>query len=210
LFIQEKSIMERSWWVRLTGMAYTMGGALWLVLALAMGALYGGDPPSDAAAFIPSQILWIISQGLLLFGFFGLFVGRAVGDSLFGKLAFGLGVLGHLLFVVAEIHSLASRTISDLVAVAALVSAIGILLTGIAVLRAAQWHGWARWLPLLTGLYPWLFMFPLIAITGDANIFAIGGWGLVRMVLGLAIRHQTSTMPTATPVAAVLPAQNRL
>jgi len=47
------------------------------------------------------------------------------------------------------------------------------------VLRAKRWHGWTRWLPLLTGLYPFLVLFPLIAITGAANIFAIGGWGLV-------------------------------
>lgn len=198
--------MQSSRWVRLTGTAYGVGGALWVALALAMGVLYGGDPPPASAAFIPSQLLWLLLQLLLLFGFFGLLWGRAVGNRLWGKLAFGLGVLGHLLFVVGEIHSLASGTISDLLAVAALVSAIGILLTGVAVLRAKQWRGWARWLPLLTGLYPFLVMFPLIAITGDANIFAIGGWGLVRLVLGLAMRDQTATLPTATPAVAVLSA----
>ncbi len=202
--------MQSSRWVRLAGTAYAVGGALWVALALAMGVLYGGDPPPDSAAFVPSQLLWLLLQLLLLFGFFGLFWGRAVGNRLGGKLAFGLGLLGHLLFVAGEIHSLASHTISDLLAVAALVSAIGILFTGIAVLRAKQWQGWARWLPLLTGLYPFLVMFPLIAITGDANIFAIGGWGLVRLALGLAMRDQTATMPTATPAVAVLSAQNRI
>jgi hypothetical protein len=202
--------MESLGRVRLTGAAYAVGGALWVALAFTVGVLYGGDPPPDSAAFIPSQLLWLLLQLLLLFGFFGLFWGRAVSDSLFGKLAFGLGVLGHLLFVVGEIHSLASRTISDLLAVAALVSAIGILLTGIAVLRAKQWQGWARWLPLLTGLYPFFVMFPLIAITGDANIFAIGGWGVVRLALGLAMRTQAATTLPATPSATVMPAQNRV
>ncbi len=202
--------MESSRWIRLAGTAYAVGGALWVALALAIGTLYGGDPPPDSAAFVPSQILWLLLQLLLFFGFFGLFWGRAVGSSLWGKLAFGLGVLGHFLFVAGEIHSLASRTISDLLAVAALVSAIGILLTGVAVLRAKQWQGRARWLPLLTGLYPFLVMFPLIALTGDANIFAIGGWGLVRLALGLAIRDQATTTLKATPSVAVLSAQNRI
>ncbi len=202
--------MNRSNQVGVAGTAYAVGGALWVALALAMGVLYGGDPPPASAAFIPSQLLWLLLQLLLLFGFFGLFWGRAVGNRLWGKLAFGLGALGHLLFVAGEIHSLASRTISDLLAVAALVSAIGILLTGIAVLRAKQWQGGARWLPLLTGLYPFLVMFPLIAITGDANIFAIGGWGLVRLVLGLAMRDQATTTLKATPSVAVLSAHNRI
>lgn len=202
--------MNRSNQVSVAGTAYAVGGVLWFALAITMGILFGGDPPPDSGAFVPSQVLWIVVQALLLFGFMGLLWGQSVGQGLLGKLAFALGALGHIVFLVGEVHSLASGVISDLVPVAAMVSAIGILLTGIAVLRAKQWQGWTRWAPLLTGLYPWLAMFPFIAITGDANIFAIGGWGLVRLVLGLAIRNQAVTTPTATASAAVMAAQNRV
>lgn len=65
--------MQSSRWVRLAGTAYAVGGAMWVALALAMGVLYGGDPPPDWAAFVPSQLLWLLLQLLLLFGFFRLF-----------------------------------------------------------------------------------------------------------------------------------------
>jgi len=98
--------------------------------------------------------------------------------------------LGHLLFVLLEAHSLFLGDLSPLFPLAPLVSAVGILLTGIAVLTAKQWQGWTRWMPLLTGLYPWLFMFPFLFIIGEPSNYAIGLWGLVRLVLGLAIRVQ--------------------
>lgn len=201
--------MNRSNQVGVAGTAYAVGGVLWFALAITMGILFGGDPQADSAAFVPSQVLWVVVQALLLFGFMGLLWSQGVGQGLFGKLAFALGALGHLVFLVGEIHSLTSGVISDLVPAAAMVSAIGLLLTGIAVLRAKQWQGWTRWLPLLTGLYPWVVMFPFIAITGDINIFAIGGWGLVRLALGLAMRNQVA-MPKERLSAAVIAAQNRV
>ena len=97
-----------------------------------------------------------------------------------GTIAFSLGVLGHLLFVAGEIHSLFIQANSDLVILGALVSAFGILLTGIAVLMAKQWSGWTRWMPLLTGL--------------DPSTYAIAGWGLIRLALGLAIRTQADAV----------------
>ncbi|RMF02853.1 MAG: hypothetical protein D6768_07260 [Chloroflexi bacterium] len=113
-----------------------------------------------------------------------------MGRGLFGKIAFGLGALGHLLFVLLEVHSLIIGELSPAFPLAPLVSAVGILLTGIAVLTAKQWPGWTRWAPLATGLYPWMFMFPFLFISGEPSNYAIGLWGLVRLVLGLAIRAQ--------------------
>ncbi|MCB0185370.1 MAG: hypothetical protein KDE31_13955, partial [Caldilineaceae bacterium] len=102
----------------------------------------------------------------------------------------GLAASGHLIFVLVEIHSLIIGELSPLFPAAPMLSAVGILLTGIAVLRARQWHGWTRWLPLITGVYPFLFMFPFVAVTGSTLDIAIGFWGLVRFGLGLAIRAQ--------------------
>ena len=141
---------------------------------------------------------------LLLVGFFGVLWSGGVGRGGFGTIAFGLGVLGHLVFVAGEVHSLLSRTTSDLVALGALVSAVGMLLTGIAVLTAQQWQGWTRWMPLLAGLYPWLLMFPFIFLSGEPNSYAIAGWGLARLAVGFAIRTQANTMPVtaaSTPTA---------
>jgi len=194
--------MSASQRVRSAGTAYAVGGLLWLVLATTIAVVYGGDPPAGSSAFFASQVIWIILQVLLLLGFFGIFWSGGV-RGVFGLIAFGLGVLGHLAFLASEIHSLFIGASSDLLAIGALVSAVGILLTGIAVLTAKRWHGWTRWMPLLTGLYPFLFLFPFLFIYGEPNSYLIAGWGLLRLALGLAIRAQADALPAATSPADV-------
>ncbi len=183
--------------VHLAGTAYVVGSVLWLLLIGAQTALWGFEPPAGSFAFYAIELCLIITQLLLLFGFFGVLWSDGVGRSTFGKIAFGIGLLGHLIFVAAEAHSFIVGATSDLLALGALVSAIGLLLTGIAVLRAKRWQGWTRWMPLLTGLYPWLAMFPFIFIADEPNGYAIAGWGLMRLALGLAIRlNRQSTQPS--------------
>lgn len=165
--------------------------------------MWGFEPPPGSTAFYAIEVCLIITQLLLLYGFFGVLWSDGVGRSTFGKIAFGIGVLGHLLFVAAETHSLISGTTSELLALGALVSAIGLVLTGIAVLVAKRWQGWTRWMPLLTGLYPWLAMFPFLFVSNEPNGYAIAGWGLVRLALGLAIRSQADTLPAATASTSV-------
>lgn len=186
--------------VTLAGTLYMVGGAMWVLLivgATALGITYG---QAQTTAFYIAEALFVVIQSLLFVGFFGIWWSDGVGRGMFGKIAFGLGALGHLLFVLLEAHSLILGDLSPLFPLAPLVSAVGILLTGIAVLVAKQWQGWARWLPLLTGLYPWLFMFPFLAfITGEPSDYAIGLWGLVRLVLGLAIRVQAGERLVQSP-----------
>lgn len=185
--------------IRLTGTAYAAGGILWFVLAVVQAAIWGIEPPAGSAAFYVIEAVFAIAQMLLLFGFFGVLWSEGVGRGVFGKIAFGIAVLGHLVFVAGEIHSLTSGRLSDLLAVGAMVSAIGIVLTGIATLMAQRWQGWTRWMPLLTGLYPLLVMFPFIFIADEPNPFAIAGWGLLRLALGLAIRVQAETVSATAP-----------
>ena len=184
--------------VRLAGTAYAVGSVLWLVLLGSQTAIWGFEPPAGSVAFYAFEAAFVITQLLLLYGFFGVLWSDGIGRRMFGKIAFGIGVLGHLVFVAGEVHSLAIGTLSDLVPMGALVSAIGIVLTGITVLMAKRWQGWTRWMPLLAGLYPWLLMFPLIFISTEPNGYTIAGWGLARLALGLAIRAQAHDVPAAT------------
>jgi len=182
--------MEQSVRVRMAGTAYAVGGALWFIVATAVAARFGGDPPPASTAFYVAEVFWLVVQALLLVGFFGLLWGGAVARSRFGLIAFGVGVLGHALFVVAELHGLWVGATSGLLAVAALVSAVGLLLVGIATIRARRWQGWARFVPLLAGLYFFVAMLPFIVVADEPNLFAIGGWGLLRLAVGLAIRSE--------------------
>jgi len=189
--------------VKLAGTLYMAGGAIWFLWIVGATALGLPWRQSQTTAFYVAEALFVVIQLLLLVGFFGIWWSGGVGRGLFGKIAFGLGVLGHLLFVLLESHSLIIGELSPAFPLAPLVSAVGILLTGIAVLRAKQWQGWTRWMPLLTGLYPWLFMFPFVFINGEASDYAIGLWGLVRLALGLAIRAQAETEEQASASAEI-------
>ena len=66
----------------------------------------------------------------------------------------------------------------------ALLTAIGMTITGIQVLTAKRVTGVKKFAPLLVGLYPFLVMFPLLLITGHPDLTAIMGWGIPWLVLG--------------------------
>ena len=178
--------------VKQAGTLYAAGGAIWFLFIV--GSIITGFPWSEehTTSFTVAETIFIIVQTLLLIGFFGIWWSGGVGQGTFGKIAFGLAALGHLIFVLVEIHSLILGDLSPLFPLAPVSSAVGILLTGIAVLRAKTWTGWTRWMPLITGIYPFIFMFPFVAVTGETLDIAIGFWGLIRLALGLAIRAQGS------------------
>ncbi|MEO7044715.1 MAG: hypothetical protein ABI091_05360 [Ferruginibacter sp.] len=68
----------------------------------------------------------------------------------------------------------------------ALLSASGMLAVGIVCLKAGIWTGWKRFTPLIAGLFPFIFMYPLLIITKHRPAFIIGFWGIPWMLLGIA------------------------
>ena len=140
----------------------------------------------SGAAFSISEVLWIIIQVLLLIGVIGLALSGAV-SGWFGGISLGITLVGRLDFVIAEIHSLIIGDDSDLLPLGALITAAGMTLVGIAVLRAKRWGSWQRLAPLLAGVYPFLVMFPLILIMDEPSQLAIAGWGLPWLLLGYAV-----------------------
>ena len=168
--------------VRAAGVLCAVGGVGWL----ASGLVLSVAGQLDDTAFVVSQVAWILVQSLLLIGVVGLaFSGAAPGW--FGGVALSLALLGRVDFVAAEVHSLVIGEESILLPVGALVTAVGMTLVGIAVLRARRWGGWQRFAPLLTGVYPFVAMFPFIFITNEPSMLAIAVWGLPWLLLGYAI-----------------------
>jgi hypothetical protein len=168
--------------VRTAGALCAVGGAGWLVTGVLASAI--GRPHTVAYALL--QVPWIIVQLLLLLGVVGLVFSGAVSGWL-GGIALGIALLGRVVFVLAEIHSSILVDDSILQQVGAVITAVGMTLVGIAVLRTRRWGGWQRFTPLLVGVYPFLVMFPFIIITDEPNILAIAGWGLPWFLLGYAI-----------------------
>ena len=177
--------------VRTAGVLCAIGGAGWLVngvLSLVM------SQPSGAA-FAISEVFWIVIQSLLLIGVVGLALSGAA-PGWFGGISLGLALLGRADFVAAEIHSLIIGDDSDLLPLGALITAVGMTLVGVAVLRAKRWGGWQRFTPLLAGIYPFVAMFPFIFITEEPSMLAITGWGLLWTLLGYALWSSAGEQPT--------------
>ena len=184
--------------VRTAGVLCAVGGAGWLVNGMVNGVVslvtsqpYGVISQPYGMVFAIADIFWVVIQSLLLIGVIGLVLSGAA-PGWFGGIALGLALLGRVDFVVAEIHSLINVLVigedtSVLLPLGALTTAVGMTLVGIAVLRAKRWGGWQRFTPLLTGIYPFVAMFPFLLITGEPNILAITGWGLPWLLLGYAI-----------------------
>lgn len=69
-----------------------------------------------------------------------------------------------------------------------MLSALGLIIAGIAILRTEHWSGPARVLPLVTGLWP--LTIPIGLALGDVPHFvAIALWGLCWTALGRLLLH---------------------
>ena len=133
--------------VKRVGTLYAIGGAIWFLFIVGSDLVGFLRSESHTTAFSFAEAIFIVVQTLLLIGFFGIRQSGGVGSGTFGKLSFGLVALGHAIFVMVEIHSLIIGELWPVFPAAPLLSAAGLVLTGIAVLRARQWPRFCSWLP---------------------------------------------------------------
>ncbi len=162
---------------------------------IVLGIVETVDPqgPTDPPVRL---VLGGISFVLLLVGVIGLARSRAAGDGWLARIGLGLAIAGSVLFVVAVLADLFASN-DSLFNVASLVTALGMLLAGIAVLRAGTWRGWHRATPLLCGLYPLAVLPPVFALTGGPNYLAIAGGNVFWLALGVALLTETRATPPA-------------
>jgi hypothetical protein len=112
----------------------------------------------------------------------------AAGTGLLGRLGICVGVLGALLFAVAEVITLSAPGTSEtLFAIAPLLAGLGLVLAGIAVLRTGLWTGWRRWVTLALGVYVFAVLIPLVIATGGPPAYAAIAGLLVWQVLWVLI-----------------------
>ncbi|MDF7817601.1 hypothetical protein P1X15_08340 [Runella sp. MFBS21] len=74
----------------------------------------------------------------------------------------------------------------------AFLSGLGMILVGIASIKEKIWTGWKRYVPLVVGCFPFLFMFPLLIVTGNRPAAVIGFWGIPWIILGIAAWQRVS------------------
>jgi hypothetical protein len=138
------------------------------------------------------SILWCLGQlGILAILYF-IFSNELNGKSLLAKMSLGLPSLGAISYLTHHIlhHIFNIDSIKLFLPLGALLTGVGMCIVGVQIVVFNKWSGWQKITPLLTGLYPFLIMFPLLIVTGHPSIYAIMFWGLPWLLVGVTINSQ--------------------
>lgn len=113
-----------------------------------------------------------------------------------GRIGLTLAIGGQALLVVAEVTYPASPAVGEtMFMIAPLLSSVGMVLAGAAVLRTGLWTGWHRFAALLVGVWSIVVLTPAIIASGGppapVALLAITGWDLTWLLLGLAALAST-------------------
>lgn len=100
----------------------------------------------------------------------------------------------HLPMIAAVFYFLGSWMPLPFAPLGALLIGLGMILLGLASIRAKVWPGWRAYTPLLVGCFPFLFMFPLLLITGARPAAMIGLWSIPWIMVGIAAWQRSNTL----------------
>ena len=117
----------------------------------------------------------------------------------------GFGSKRRLLFVPmagATCYILSVWLLLPFAPIGAFLNGLGMIMVGIASLKANIWTDWKRYVPLVVGIFPFLFMFPLVILTGARPAAMIGLWGFLWMGLGLAAWQRSKEVTHSINLAA--------
>ncbi|MEP7046737.1 MAG: hypothetical protein ABI949_08665 [Ilumatobacteraceae bacterium] len=169
--------------------------AVWGIAGLGWLAngLLGLDAVNGTSGFYATEVAWLPVHALVLVGLLGLRRTPAIVESALGRAGIHIAIGGRVVFLAAEITAIAvGYDELALLPVAAVSTGLGMLIAGAAVVRARRWQGWARWAPVAMGAYPFIFMFPILAITGKRPNLAVSLWGLTYIGIAAALAAQMS------------------
>lgn len=153
--------------------------------------------PLKAVPFAAIQVFFSIQHLALALGLVGVRQAPAFGAGRRGAWAIWTAVAGMVLLAVVELIAITAadekypspRTdvLDGLYGISTIAIGIGLVVAGIAVLRAGRWTGWQRVLLLITGVYVFVPMVPAIMGPFVVARLAIAGWMLLFAALGWAL-----------------------
>ena len=111
----------------------------------------------------------------------------------------GLGKRRSLLFVQMAggiSYLLCTWIVLPFAPLGAFLNGLGMILVGYASLKVNIWTDWKRYAPLVVGLFPFVFMFPLVILTGARPAAVIGLWGFAWLALSLAAWQRSKEIST--------------
>jgi hypothetical protein len=74
---------------------------------------------------------------------------------------------------------------------------VGMIGIGIAVLMSKRWQSRHSSMPLLCGLYPFAILLPAFVLSGGMNFYALAGWSLLFLLLGVALWQEADKVDVA-------------
>ncbi|MGH3612431.1 MAG: hypothetical protein ACRDRK_07490 [Pseudonocardia sp.] len=181
---------ERNGSARIAGIVCLVGGLVGVVLDV---FLVVAGPPEVSLARNLSFVLLQVTQ---VSGLAGLAMLGATGSAWWGRVGIGVAILSYVVLIGGElIEPFDPVTATVIFELVPLVFGPGMLLAGVAVLRAHRWSGWRRWVPLAMGAYIFVIFLPVVIATGtDTGFFAaVLGLDLLFGALGLAVVREAST-----------------
>ncbi|MGH3863413.1 hypothetical protein [Actinokineospora sp.] len=153
--------------------------------------------PLAAGAFVAIQ-LWFFVQHLgLLLGQAALWRTGVAGRSRAAWIGHAIAFAGMALLAVTEVIATTSAEdlypsentdpLDVLYGVSSLATGLGLIIVGVAVVRAGVWQGARRWLPLVLGVWVYVPMTPALMAGHIPARLSIAGWMLLYAALGWAL-----------------------
>lgn len=150
--------------------------------------------PFDATGYAVAQVSFVVQHRLLFGVVLGLVAVAWRPGSWLARTGLLVMAVGLLLLTGNELNAIRAAAVLAGSPVAVSVDnsygvpmtamGLGLLLAGLGVVRRRLLPGWARWLPLLLGVYVFAVLFPAVFGFSTAARLAIGGWMLLFALLG--------------------------
>ncbi|MQA11862.1 MAG: hypothetical protein GEU98_25630 [Pseudonocardiaceae bacterium] len=162
--------------------------------------------PYSPTVFIGTELLWASAHVMTFLGVLALALSGAVGNGRTGRVgalvaAIGMGLavpfeIGFAFYADATVDITPVALLDTGIGLVTLVTAVGFIIAGTAVVRAGRWQGWPRAVPLLCGLFVFVAFVPVVIVQPSLFLWPIAGWNACLVLLGLALRRQTASRPT--------------
>ncbi len=153
--------------------------------------------PYTPSGFVIAQLVFLLNHLLLLVGIIGLARSGAAGRSVVGRVGSGIAAAGMGVLSLCEVRALTLLNVAypspptDLLdgffGIASMLIGLGLVMAGVAVVRAKTWTGWHRFTPLACGASVFVILMPALFGGFLAGRLAIGFWMLLFGGLGCAL-----------------------